>query len=71
VTDRAAARAVKTHLASRFAGDPGVVAVGLSRQDTEYVVRVDLTDAAARSRVPPRVDGVRVVTHVIGPVRAL
>ncbi|WP_369132872.1 hypothetical protein [Modestobacter sp. I12A-02662] len=71
VTDRAAARAAKTALASRFAGDPGVAAVGLARQDAEYVVRVDLTEAGARARVPRDVDGVRVVTHVIGPVRPL
>jgi hypothetical protein len=71
VTDRAAARAAKTALASRFAGDPGVAAVGLARQDAEYVVRVDLTEAGAGARVPRHVDGVRVVTHVIGPVRPL
>jgi len=71
VTDRAAARAAKTALASRFRGDPGVAAVGLARQDAEYVVRVDLTEAGAGARVPRDVDGVRVVTHVIGPVRPL
>jgi hypothetical protein len=71
MTDRATARAAKTRLATRFAGDPGVAAVGLSRQDAEYVVRVDLTDAGAGTRVPRNVDGVREVTNVIGPVRAL
>jgi hypothetical protein len=45
--------------------------VGLARQDAEYVVRVDLTEAGAGVRVPRDVDGVRVVTHVIGAVRAL
>jgi hypothetical protein len=71
VTDRAAARAAKTALASRFAGDPGVAAVGLARQDAEYVVRVDLTEPGAGARVPHHVDGVRVITNVIGPVRPL
>ena len=71
MTDRAAARAAKAVLAQRFAADPGVAAVGLSRQDAEYVVRVDLVEPGAGSRVPRDVDGVRVVTHVIGPVRAL
>ena len=71
MTDRAAARAAKSALAARFATDPGVAAVGLSRQDAEYVVRVDLTEAGAGSRVPPDVDGVRVVTHVIGTVHPL
>jgi len=71
MSDRAAARAAKSTLAQRFATDPGVAAVGLARQDTEYVVRVDLVEAGAGARVPRNVDGVRVVTHVIGPVRAL
>ncbi|MCU1618694.1 MAG: uncharacterized protein JWP68_432 [Modestobacter sp.] len=71
MTDRATARAAKRTLADRFAADPGVAAVGLARQDADYVVRVDLTEAGAGSRVPPDVDGVRVVTHVIGPVRPL
>ena len=71
MTDRAAARAVKSSLAHRFATDPGVAAVGLARQDADYVVRVDLTEEGAGSRVPRDVDGVRVVTHVIGQVRAL
>jgi hypothetical protein len=34
-------------------------------------VRVDLTEPGAGSRVPADVDGVRVVTHVIGTVRPL
>jgi hypothetical protein len=71
MTDRATARAAKSWLAQRFAADPGVAAVGLARQDADYVVRVDLTEAGAGSRVPRHVDGVRVVTHVIGTVRPL
>ncbi|MBY3555233.1 hypothetical protein [Modestobacter lapidis] len=71
MTDRAAASAAKSTLAHRFATDPGVAAVGLARQDAEYVVRVDLTEAGAGARVPRDVNGVRVVTHVIGPVRIL
>ena len=71
MTDRATARAAKSALAARFAGDPGVAAVGLARQDAEYVVRVDLTEPGAGNRVPRDVDGVRVVTNVIGTVRPL
>jgi hypothetical protein len=71
MTDRASARAAKSTLARRFAADPGVAAVGLGREDAEYVVRVDLTEAGAGSRVPRDVDGVRVVTQVIGVVRPL
>ncbi|MGY1837868.1 MULTISPECIES: hypothetical protein [unclassified Modestobacter] len=71
MSDRAAARAAKQALASRLAADPGIAAVGLARQDAGYVVRVDLTDAGAGARVPHDVDGVRVVTQVIGAVRPL
>jgi hypothetical protein len=71
MSTRASARAAKSALAARFAADPGVAGVGLGREDTEYVVRVDLTEAGAGSRVPRDVDGVRVVTHVIGAVRPL
>ncbi len=71
MTDRATARAAKSTLAERFAADLGVAAVGLAREDADYVVRVDLTEAGAGSRVPRDVDGVRVVTHVIGTVRPL
>jgi hypothetical protein len=71
VTDRSAARAAKTALAARLRAEPGVVGVGLTRGETGYVVKVDLTDAAVASRVPADVDGVRVVTEVIGVVRPL
>jgi hypothetical protein len=71
MTDRATARAAKSALAARFSADPGVAAVGLARQDADYVVRVDLTEATAGSRVPAHVDGVRVITHVIGNIHPL
>jgi hypothetical protein len=71
MTDRATARAAKGALAARLAADPGVAAVGLARQDADYVLRVDLTEPGAGSRVPRDVDGVRVVTNVIGAVRPL
>ncbi|MQA33670.1 hypothetical protein [Modestobacter roseus] len=71
MSDRTAASAAKRLLASRLAARPGIAAVGLARQDAGYVVRVDLTDAGAGAGVPQDVDGVRVVTHVIGAVRPL
>jgi hypothetical protein len=70
VTDRAAASAAKSALAEQLAADPGVVAIGLARRASTYVVKVDLADAAAAGRVPGAVDGVRVVTEVVGTVRA-
>ena len=69
MSDRASARAAKTTLAARLSAEPGVVGIGLARRDRGYVVKVDLADAAAARRVPGVVDGVRVVTEVVGVVR--
>jgi hypothetical protein len=71
VTDRAAARAAKSTLAAQLAAVPGVVGIGLARRDAGYVVKVDLADAAVAGQVPGDVDGVRVVTEVVGMVRPL
>ncbi|HLM04213.1 MAG TPA: hypothetical protein VK402_03365 [Blastococcus sp.] len=70
-TERAAARAAKSSLAARLAAEPGVVGIGLARRDDVYVVKVDLADAGAAVLVPGTVDGVPVVTEVVGPVRPL
>ena len=71
VSDRSAASAAKSVLSTRLAAEPGVVGVGLARRADDYVVKVDLADAAAAERVPGIVDGVPVVTEVIGAVRPL
>jgi hypothetical protein len=71
MTDRAAARAAKSALAARLSAEPGVVGVGVARRDSGYVIKVDLADADSADRVPPHVDGVRVVTEVTGIVRPL
>jgi hypothetical protein len=71
VNDRAAARAARTALATRLATEPGVVGIGLARREADYVVKVALADASAAVRVPQDVDGVRVVTEVVGAVRPL
>ena len=70
MTDRAAARAAKSVLSARLSDDPGVIGIGLTRGADGYVVKVDLTDPAAQPRVPGDVDGVRVVTEVIGVIRS-
>jgi len=70
VTDRAAARTDATALAEQLAAGDLDVGIGLARRDSAYVVKVDLADAAAAGRVPGAVDGVRVVTEVVGTVRA-
>ena len=72
VTDRASARAAKSTLAARLSAEPGVVGIGLARRDDSgYVVKVNLADAEAAARVPRDVDGVRVVTQVVGAIRPL
>lgn len=71
MTDRASARAARSALAERLSTEPGVVGVGLARRSSGYVVKVDLADAGVAERVPDDVDGVRVVTEVIGVVRPL
>ena len=70
-TGRDAARAAKSTLAQSLAGEPGVVAIGLARESSGYVLKVDLSDEGTASRVPADVDGVRVVTQVIGVIRPL
>ena len=71
VSDRIAARAARNTLTALLAADPGVVGIGLARRESDYVVKVDLADAATGARVPRDVDGVRVVTEVVGVVRPL
>jgi hypothetical protein len=71
MTDRAAARAAKSSLAAQLAAEPGVVGIGLARRESGYVLKVDLADPGTASRVPGSVDGVRVVTEVVGVVRPL
>ncbi|WP_091941658.1 hypothetical protein [Trujillonella endophytica] len=71
MSDRAAARAAKSALSQQLAAVPEVVGIGLARRGTGYVVKVDLADPLAARRVPRDVDGVRVVTSVVGVVRPL
>jgi hypothetical protein len=71
VPTRAAARAAKSALVETLGADPGVVGIGLARRESDYVVKVDLADADAAGRVPGDVDGVRVVTEVVGVIRPL
>ncbi len=68
---RAAARAAKSVLAASLGADPGIVGIGLARRESGYVLKVNLADPAAARRVPGDVDGVRVVTEVVGTIRPL
>jgi hypothetical protein len=71
VPTRAAARAAKSALVESLGTDPGVVGIGLARRHSDYVVKVNLLDAEAAERVPDDVDGVSVVTEVVGVIRPL
>ncbi|SDN64635.1 hypothetical protein SAMN05660199_00490 [Klenkia soli] len=71
MTDRPTARAAKAVLVERLADAPGITGVGLAKRDSDYVLRVDLAESSAGARVPGSVDGVAVVTRVIGTVRTL
>ena len=71
MSDRASARAAKSALSQQLAAVPEVVGIGLARRGTGYIVKVDLADREAAARVPRDVDGVRVVTSVVGVVRPL
>ena len=71
VPTRADARAAKSVLAESLGADPGIVGIGLARRHSDYVLKVNLADSAAALRVPEDVDGVQVVTEVVGTVRAL
>ena len=71
VPTRAAARAAKSVLAESLGGDPGIVGIGLARRQSDYVLKVNIADPAAAVRVPEDVDGVQVVTEVVGAIRAL
>ncbi len=71
VPTRAAARAAKSALVETLGADPGVVGIGLARRESDYVVKVNLADADVADRVPDDVDGVLVVTEVVGTIRAL
>ncbi|MGY1742379.1 MULTISPECIES: hypothetical protein [unclassified Blastococcus] len=71
MSDRASARAAKSALSQQLSAVPEVVGIGLARRGSGYVVKVDLADPGAARRVPSDVDGVRVVTQVVGVVRPL
>lgn len=50
---------------------PGVVGTAIGLCDGERCIKVLLADssAATKSRIPPRLEGYRVVAEVTGPVR--
>lgn len=68
--DRDAARAAKRLLGERFADDPRVNGIGITRWRGAYAVRVNVVDEADQPELPEVVDGVPVRIAVIGRITA-
>lgn len=67
---RDAARAAKSSLAARLAGDARVNGVGVVRWHSSYAVRVNVVTQADAPELPEQVDGVPVRVVEIGHVTA-
>lgn len=67
--DLARARRAKAQLLSLLAGSEHVVGVGLTKRGDDYALKVNLRGAAGARQVPPSVDGVPVVSEVVGAIR--
>lgn len=64
------AQAAKRRAVSLLKDDQTVVGVGITRQDGEYAVKVNLREARpAASPIPPQIDGVAVKVEVTGVIR--
>lgn len=64
------ARQAKRTLLGELADDERIVGIGIARAGDGYLVKVNLAVAAAYV-VPSTVDGVPVVTEVVGTIRPL
>jgi hypothetical protein len=63
------ARRAKAQLQALLAGEKDVVGIGLTKQDGGYALKLNLRRAGATGRVPSSVDGVPVVSEVVGTIR--
>ena len=64
------ARAAKKATQSRLEAEGRSAAVGITRVDGEYAVKVNFpTPRAAEARVPREIDGVTVQVEVVGAIR--
>lgn len=62
------ARAAKDKLAREFASLSDIVGIGLTRNGTEWAVKINLAQPIAGDILPQEVDGVAVLTEVVGPI---
>ncbi len=65
-----AARAAKSGLERRLAGEPLVNGLGLARAQGGWAVKVNLVRAAPELDLPAEIDGVEVQVEVVGPIEA-
>ncbi|HKR65043.1 MAG TPA: hypothetical protein VJZ00_15020 [Thermoanaerobaculia bacterium] len=66
------ARAAKAVIAALFENVTEVCAIGITARDGGYAVKVNVTDACARSlQIPGEVDGVPVIVTVVGDILPL
>jgi hypothetical protein len=70
VSALAEARAAKVALGRRLADEPLVNGVGVTRTDKGWAVKVNLVVAAPALDLPQELDGVPVLTEVVGPIEA-
>jgi hypothetical protein len=67
--DIESARAAKAKALKAFRSLANVNGIGLTRHDGEYAVKVNLKEPSAPGDFPEEIDGVPVVTRVVGKVR--
>ena len=63
------ARAAKKQTQARLEAQGRSAAVGITRVDGEYAVKVNFPSSREAAPVPPEVDGVTVQVEVVGAVR--
>ena len=66
----AQARRAKIELKKLVGDDENVVGVGLTKDESGYAIKVNCKSEPKRSRVPSSVEGVPVVSEVVGTIRA-
>lgn len=65
------AKAAKRVALDRLKGFSSVVGVGLTKEDGEYALKINLSQPDEPGlRLPAEIDGVSVHVEVVGPIRA-
>ena len=67
----AQARRAKARLKALLGGDENVVGVGLTKDTSGYVVKLNLRAAELSPKLPAVIDGVPVIHEVVGRIKKL